>query len=423
MDLTRDRSSTRLRAGWLVPFFVTLAARLALALALPITPAWDGVIYARAAEQIARGAGFTRMILAPGQPPAPTAFYPVGLPAVLAPLHLLELGPRADLALQCLFGSLVVPIAYALARRVAGRRAAVIAAWLSACWPGGVLLSLSWMTEPSFLVPIGLAIVVVAWSRRRRRALALATAAVLASLAAYIRPTALPILAIVAIGLAFVDRAERGLVRGVVSNLALVALVAVVVLSPWATRNAAALGAAVPVSTNGGYNLLVGTFGEGSYDAIPAHADCPHGLGEIAKDSCRTRLALSRIRESPGDAIARGLLKLTHTFGHESAPAEILASSLDVDPATRDSVRWWTLGICRAFWLGLLAAALAGALAHSRRRRRIDAVDVALFAPIAATALLHALTIGGDRYHTHLVPAFVACAAITLRGSTRTVAA
>jgi 4-amino-4-deoxy-L-arabinose transferase-like glycosyltransferase len=408
--VARRRSATFVLA---IPLALTVALRLTLSLALPTVPAWDGEIYARAADDIARGAGFTRAALAHGQPAVATAFYPVGLPAVLAPLHALGLGLGPDRMLQLLLGASLTPIAYLLTRRAAGRRAAMMAAWLAALWPGGILLSLTWMTEPLFSALTGVAVVIVAWSRRAQRARAFALAALVLGLATYVRPTALPILVALALGLALVDGKRGGRARLAARNLTLALVIAGAVLAPWSYRNASALGSASPLSSNGGLNLLIGTLGEGSYDEVPADVDCSRALGEVQKDRCRMHRALERIGARPIDAIARGVLKLTHTFGHESAPADIWASSIRLPSEARQSARLWALAMCRAFWLVLLIGAALGALLRARRAG-LDATAVALFAPILATAVLHAATIGGDRYHAHLVVALVALAGLAL---------
>jgi hypothetical protein len=401
----------------LAPFALSLALRTVLLVALPVSPAWDGAIYARAADDIAAGRGFTRAALSRSEPFEPTAFYPVGLPATLAPLRWLGLGPYGDLFLQCLFGALSVPLTGLLAWRAGGRVAAQAASWIAAIWPAGILLSLTWLAEPLFTVLVGLAAACIAWSRPRHRVVAVAGASVLLGLASYVRPTALPILACVLLGVAWIDRRRFSLRRRALT-VALGLGIATAVLAPWTLRNMRELGAPVLTSTNGGFNLLMGSYGEGRYEPMADGVDCPIGLGEIEADRCRMDRAWQRIRDRPSDAVARSLLRVTHTFGHESAAAEVWASSLDVPEAERTSLRLWALGLCRMFWLVLAALGLGGAALYLVRVR-IDAVAVALFAPLAGTTLLHALVIGGDRYHAQAIPMIATFAAIAIVGFTR----
>lgn len=407
-DVPRARRTTR---GLVAPTLAALLVRLGLLVALPITPAWDGVIYAHAADRMAEGEGFTRHAIDPREPTAPTAFYPVGWPAMLVPLRWLGGGRSLDPIVQALLGASIVPVVGLLGRRTGGARVGRVAAWIAALWPGGVLLSLSWLSEPAFGLLVAVASLSVLWSRRRTRGGALVIASVVLGLAAYLRPVALPILLLLALG---VGAASVGAIAVRVresSRLALLSsAIAVCVLAPWSIRSSISLGGPVLVSTNGGSNLLIGTIGEGTYAEIPDSIDC-HEPTELAEDRCRTARALDRMSVSPLDVVSRALLKLAHTFGHDSAPAQAWASSLRTqDPAVRQSAALAALGLSRVAWLGLLALALAGAA--SLARRRFGVVHAALFAPPLGIAITHAVALGGDRYHAPAAASMAVLAAV-----------
>jgi 4-amino-4-deoxy-L-arabinose transferase-like glycosyltransferase len=407
-----------LSRGLLAPTLVTLGIRVALAAALPVAPVWDGEIYARAADELARGEGYTRHAIDPAQGAEPTAFYPVGLPAALAPLRWVAGGRGLDLAAQILFGTLLVPVAGMLGRRAGGARVGRASAWIVALWPGGILLSLSWMSEPLFSLVVACAVLALVSTRRARRPRGVVLAAVLLGLAAHVRPTALPVLAVLVAGVAWTERRRAS---HVLRHVVLAALVALAVLAPWSVRNVLALGRPALVSTNGGSNLLLGTLGEGRYGPIPPELDCSAARTEPERDGCRTEQALVRIADAPLDHAARALLKLSHTFGHESGPAEAWAAAIDAGPRTRQSARLWALGLSRIAWLGLLASALAGAALALARGLR--AVDAALLAPPLAIALLHAAVLGGDRYHAPAVATMAVLSAEALSALSRLVRA
>lgn len=398
------------KRGLLAPFLFTLTLRLALLVAMPIQPAWDGAIYARIADDLAEGEGYTHASIEPSQSRYRTAFFPVGFPAAIAPLRGLGAGRALDPIAQCLLGAMIVPIAGLLGRRTAGARGGRAAAWLAALWPGGVLLSLSWMSEPLFTLLTSAAVLVVAMARRSKRDRAIVLAALLLALAAYVRPTAGFVAVTLVVAVAWArPGARRARAKVAARHLAIVGVVFAVVLAPWALRNLDALGSPALVSTNGGTNMLLGTIGEGRYGSIPPELDCP-ARTEIERDRCRAARAWERIAESPGDALARALLKLSHTFGHESGPAELWARSLQVDETARASARYWALGISRVAWLLILIGTVAGAALLSVARRR--ALLATLLAPAIALAVLHSLTIGGDRYHAPAVPAAIALVAV-----------
>lgn len=412
----------------LAPLLVALVLRVGLTIAVPISPVWDGVIYARSADFLAHGLGFTRTAIDPDEPAEATAFYPVGFPAMLAPLRWLQLGRGLDLFAQSLAGVLLVVAAGLLGRRAGGLRIGRRAAWLIALWPGGVLLSASWLSEPFFALFVAAGAIVVAYARRRSTLRATAIAAVILGAGAYVRPTSLPVLIACALGLALfgarsVVRAPGAAprlasARAAMVHVAAAVAIVLVVLSPWMARNALAFDAPVLVSTNGGANLLVGTRNEGTFARIPDELDCSGRLPEVERDRCRSARALDRIAAAPLDWVARGVLKLVHTFGHESAPAQAWGTAIRVDDGAAETARLWVLAIDRAWWLVFLSGAIAGAVILRRTRPR-SSLQVAIFAPMIGVAALHFVFLGGDRYHAPIVAMMAVLAAIALDAARR----
>ncbi len=400
------------RRDLLAPLASALALRLLLIALAPAVPAWDGVIYVRAAEHLARGEGYTLRILDEDYRALPTAFYPVGFPALLALVRMLGGGLFADRLLQTAATSALVPVAYLFARRARGRRAGKMAAWAAALWPGGIFLSSTWLSEPVFAAGLGLALLPLAYARRRRRVRALVFAALGLGAIAYVRATALLIAGLLGGALGWCaarGRPARRTFAALAATLAVTAL-ACVPLAPWALRNARTLGAPVLVSTNGGVNLLLGARGDGSFGSVPADHPCRRPLRELERDRCYTRRALALIASDPGSWLARGLIKLAHTYGHDSAAAQCFGDGLRVSAPAQASWLLWALGLSRVGWLVLFAAALAGACSVARQAS--PTMRAILFAPLGAIALLHTVYLGGDRYHAAVAPMLLALAGI-----------
>ncbi|MET0284730.1 MAG: hypothetical protein ABW352_09680 [Polyangiales bacterium] len=389
------------------------ALRLILIPLVPAVPSWDGVIYVRAAEQLAQGEGYTQRILHEANSPRPTAFYPVGFPAVLAGVRLLGGGLRADRWLQVVASSALVPIVYLLARRTRHRRAGRAAAWLCALWPAGIFLSSTWLAEPVFALGVGLSLLPYAYARRRQLPYALAIAALGLGLTAYLRASSLPMIALIGLVAGYRPRLalpQRVLLAG--ATAAALTLIAVIPLAPWAYRNWRLLGAPVLVSTNGGVNLLLGTRGEGGFVSLSPTEPCKNDpLREVERDRCYAKRAREAILAEPVAWGARGLIKLAHTFGHESAMAQCFGEGLTgLSPEARAAWRLWALGLCRVGYLPLLAAAIAGGWRIAKRGSlRMRAI---LFAPPLALAALHVVYLGGDRYHAAVAPMLLALAGI-----------
>lgn len=389
----------------LAPIVLGIALRFGFAAIAPLAPQWDGVIYVRAAEQLAAGDGYTQRILDPEAPPTATAFYPVGFPALLAGLRLIGLGLRADLFVQALASSLTLVLTASLARRVAGPKIARVASWWAATSPGSVLLVGTWLAEPFVALGMVTAMHFALAPRARTSRWSMAAAGATLGLTAYLRATPLLVAPVVA---AMVGMERRGGPKVAARYILITSLAALVPLVPWVARNIRALDSPVLVSTNGGSNLLIGTYGDGSFREIERPQRCGAFADEVALDRCRSAVAVARIAQRPWSRLARGAGKLWHTFGHDSASAQHYAlATRSVGRAALDPML--LLGIARFHWMMLASFASVGFLA--RILRRPSRASAVLVAPVVALGALHCTYLGGDRYHAAVVPMLAILAA------------
>lgn len=205
------------------------------------------------AEYLRIAEGFTR-----GETPRfggggdPSAFWPPGYPALLAPF--VWIARQTGWASTAFVASLVnlaagtatIALTGTLAGRWIGARARIIAAWLVALCPGLIYWTSTPHTEtaftPFFLGVIVLASAAAATPSRRRWLLvgALVAAAFL------IRSPG--VIGLVAPALAL--RATNGSWRGALRATALVGAAAGMLLMPWAIRNGVQVGVWTPASTN-----------------------------------------------------------------------------------------------------------------------------------------------------------------------------
>jgi 4-amino-4-deoxy-L-arabinose transferase-like glycosyltransferase len=378
-----------------VGLFVTLASRLAAAALVRLAPAWDGYFYARHAEQLAAGLGY---VSADGAGTLrPTAFYPVGYPAAMAALLPLTHSARLAAIGVNLVASLVAVAAVVLvADRAAGPRVATVAGLVYALYPGSLLWSAAAMTET--LTGALLVVAMAAAGSSRRGSSALAGLALGA--AALVRPQSLVALPLVALG----ARSWRGRLGAV----ALAALVALSVVAPWTVRNCARLDACALVSTNGGSNLLIGTFADarGGYRRPRGADGCATARGEVERDRCMSRVAVARIVEHPLRWASLVPMKLALTFGIEHDPA-----SYAFGDGVGYALPWGTslVAMLTAAWWALVAFAWrARSLGAARDAGRFCAGACGL------SAMTHAVFLGTDRYHLTLVPVLAPVAAMGL---------
>jgi 4-amino-4-deoxy-L-arabinose transferase-like glycosyltransferase len=250
---------------------VVLVLVLALVLRLgyvALTPDYrivhDARDYDAHARSIAAGEGFAR--LGPG-PSRVTAFRPPGYPILLAGVYTLT-GHKSKADEQrvvdgrivnALIGTAIVALAGLLALQLFGRRVALVAMALAAVYLPLILIGGALMTEPLFAALLLAALTAaIAGRDSSHRVRWAALAGVLAGLAILTRANGMVLL--LPLALAAWDARPRWSRQALAAPLVLVA-VALVTIAPWTIRNARALHAFVPVTTQLGTSLA-GTYND-----------------------------------------------------------------------------------------------------------------------------------------------------------------
>lgn len=365
---------------------VTLATRLAAVALVRVAPAWDGYFYARYAAAIAAGLGYS--VSDSGGPMRATAFYPVGYPAAMAPLLALTGDARlAAVGVNVAASMIAVASVVFVAHRAAGPRVATLAGLVYALYPGLALWSAAAMTETLTGALLALA---MAFAVSRRASTA--GFGVSLGFAALVRPQSLLLVPLVAL-------ARHG-ARARIVAVAVAMACAACVVAPWTARNCDRLDACALVSTNGGSNLLIGTFPDarGGYRRPTDSDGCGAERGEVHRDRCMSREAVGRIVENPLRWVALGAAKVVVTFAWEHDP---VSYALHRARPPRALALLGSLLLTLAWW-ALLALAWRG-------RRALDSNDGVTVVRLAGSAaaisvLTHAAFLGADRYHLILVP-------------------
>jgi 4-amino-4-deoxy-L-arabinose transferase-like glycosyltransferase len=405
------------RRPWVIALGWALLAVLLRALWLrshPAVAAWDGLIYQRTAERIARGMGFVDTWN--NRPPfRATAFYPVGYPALLGACYAV-FGPRLAVAgwLNVAAGGLATVATSRLAYRAYGVLPAHVAGALFALSPGAVVFTSTVMTEPvAAAVACGATLTAARYARTAGARWALATGAIL-GVAALLRPQALLLAPVIAV-VAAPTRDARGLARALV----LVGVACAAVVLPWTARNCARLDGCALVSVNGGSNLWIGAdpAARGGYRDLRVGEGCDRVHGEVAKDRCYGRLALRRIARAPLAWLALAPAKLRETLDYEASPVAYLEAGTHGRAFGQRAVAW--VQLLTSYHQALLALALLGLVPLAQRRRRARArPEVRLMVAFIATTLaVHAVFFGGDRYHFMFTPLLCALAAGVFRAA------
>lgn len=404
-----------------------LGLRLDYAIRAPNHPVDDARAYARISRALYQGEGFTQ-----GEGPGyrhllPASSYSPGLPLLTAGLYEVR-GAADEEAARIVFaliGSLAVPLAFFLGRRLGGTDAGLIAMVPIAIYPalleyGGML-----MTEPLATTVLAGALLCLLRACELRRPLSWVGTGLLLGALAMLRPEysiLIPLLPAPALFRLY--RADGRLRRAALWGPALAVGFACLVVLPWTVRNFVVFDRLVPISTGGGQVLY-----EGSY--IPAGPDperivpvllerypwIGRELGPQPGPIYRGQaVALLAAREHPGeeaDVALRGMAidAYGHAVVHEPLRLTgFLAGKVWLawtDPA-RDVMR---LPYWRALQILLLLAAAVG-LVIGLIRRSFEAVLLATV--FAAFTLVQMAFIASPRRTLVLVPELGALAGLAV---------
>lgn len=412
-----------------------LAAILLLGLGLRMNEAWDGrapvfdaAAYAQIAANLDQGNGFTVGSTAT----QPSSNYSPGLPLLVAGTYKLTGGVHEQLAriFLALVGSLSVLFAYLIGRRLAGPLAGLIGAGALAVYPALLEYQGMPMGEPLAATLLSAGVLATFWAGdfgvRRSRWLLPGT---LFGALALVRPEYLGIVALLPIVLVFSpafreeirpQRGGRGAWRSAIIPPVILLLGTAVVVLPWTTRNAIALGRFVPVSTGGGQVLFAGTYLPSNGDPEKVGAEVverhPGLFGPHAVDRLRMEQILARLAEQryPGVETDKALARL----GREQLWDDVSEEPLEYAGFVAKKVaRIWAHGPREVMrepgwellhW-ALVALGLIGLIVLAKQRRWEALLLATIFVAITA---ISALLVASPRRVLVMMPLVAALAGV-----------
>jgi 4-amino-4-deoxy-L-arabinose transferase-like glycosyltransferase len=416
-----------------------LAALIRLAWVAFATRAPDGIHdpthYLLHAIDLAEGRGY-----ALPQDGRPTAYYPVGYPLVLSalfrilawlrdPQHvptetLIEAARRERLVdhaealaplvwtaslFNVALGVGSVALVFWLARRLAGTRAAVIAALLTACFPNLIFHTSVLLTETLFtgLLLSALALLLAApWREGEPRLARLFGFGLLVGAAALVRPVILVLLAALPLALLI---GRFGWRRTVGATL-LAGVGASLLIAPWSLRNLQVMGAPILISSNFGDNLCIGHYpGARGHFAITPVCRERRGYGrpfvnphwEVRHDAEQRRKALDFARANLADEPALLLRKLYYLLRHDHNGIRA-AESYGKRPFLAPPLRSALIAGADLYYYAVLALAIPGLLLLLRGPR--DPRRVMLVLTIVALLSAPLPFFGNPRFHVPVLP-------------------
>jgi 4-amino-4-deoxy-L-arabinose transferase-like glycosyltransferase len=403
-------------ARWVVPAILALALalRLALIVALPQTPFSDGQWYLTRAAELAQGMGYQ-------EAGYPTAFWPIGFPALLAGAGLLTGSVTTGYLLVNLVAAaaLVLLVGWFTRAVGGGETGARIAMLLYAVYPSPIVYTGAPLSETSSTaVALGAFALLIAG---RKRAWMLILAGILFGVGTLMRAQMLlfPIGAIVALILVFRDFAFRDALKAAI----LVHLTMAAVVLPWSMRNERVLGSFVLVSTNGGMSLYTGANDGATGDWFAwEHTPLWDRTGipfaqrverQVELDHRFKKLSTDWIKANPVRWSTLGLKKMALLWRKDTDAFWSMDESYPAMGGT------WRIAqaLNQVYYMLLLALAVWPLFVGARAvlRRDYTQTQLALLGCMPAFATLTAFGFTGQiRYHYPAMPFVIAAAGWTL---------
>jgi 4-amino-4-deoxy-L-arabinose transferase-like glycosyltransferase len=266
----------------------------------------DEADYYNLATHVVQGDGFVNDAL------QPTAFRAPGYVLVLAPFAALDGG-----VLYAKLLNVVLLVAACFAARALLRARAPAYAWLAGALP---LAYPAWIYTASTLYPqtLCLALLAALLALLHRDVLTNSSVNGAGILLGILSLTAPAFLLLVPFAVAWVVASRTG-VRDRVRVAALLLATVTCCIAPWAVRNTVTMKEPVLVSTNGGFNLLLGnnpnaTANSGVSVDLSAYEQRVEGLDEVERDRALRHFAIEWILEHPGDAASLYVRKVLNYF-------------------------------------------------------------------------------------------------------------
>ena len=408
-----------------------LAGVLALALALRLgaiaatpqfVPTTDAADYDRHAVSIADHGTFPPTVLAPNR--GATAFRPPGFPVALAAVYAVAgtESPahrwRAGRLFEALLGTLAVSLIALIAYRLWGRVGGLVAGALAAVYPPLIMVGSSLMSE-SLFIPLILGGVLAALMAReggRHVHRWAALSGMLIGAGALTRSNGAVVL-VAGCALVWTERPRRAW-RSLRAPLVLVVAAALTV-APWTLRNAVALHAFVPISTQGGY-ALQGTYNDYSrrrrdyptqwippVEALAAISAAHPHAGEPEVSARLRQMAVDFEQAHPPYFLAVAFWSTVRLFNLQGAGYERYVAPFEGYSAGLAELSVY------AFWV-LCSVALVGlAVTRCVRRQAMRAPAALWLAPLGILGS-DALFSGATRYRSPADPFLILLGALTV---------
>jgi Dolichyl-phosphate-mannose-protein mannosyltransferase len=408
----RARDAVLADPALIVIVVVAFALRLGWVLAVRTSaptdwrPSGDQYGYYHAAQSIAHGRGYVSFITG-----EPTAYYPIGFPAILATLFwLVRVTPLPDnymLAanvLHVVVGTASVVLAYLIGRRLFGRLGGLLGAAILAVFPNLVYQVATLQLETMFIFWSLAALAILVghdWSRGLPSTRRLLAFGFVLGVSVLVRPFSIWFVGALFVALLVARAGWRRSLRLAAIPLAVVVLMSV----PWTIRNAIRMDAFVPMSTNTGDTLCLDRSmnATGVFHWADREACADPDLPEVERNRANTRKAIDFVIEHPTRELVQIGRRARLIFGSDN-DGVVAANTLGGGQVIDDDTSALLEDIADVVFDVLMVLAGVGVivLVASRRRNRPEVALVLL--SMAGLAVIPLLLWGNPRFHLPVSP-------------------
>jgi 4-amino-4-deoxy-L-arabinose transferase-like glycosyltransferase len=390
---------------------VAFVVRLVWGLWWPVSPPvhWrasgDQFGYYHYARELAAGNGYVHYLTG-----EPTAYYPVGYPALLAVVFFVVGNtPLPDdymlavVLTHVAVGTASVALAYLIGRALFGARAGLAGAAIVAVFPNLVyqVTSVQLETMYIFWCLAALAIVVTHdWSTGPPTTRRLVAFGLVLGVSVVIRPFSIWFVAALFAGVVVAGFGWGRALR----TCAVPVAVVLVMMIPWTVRNAIRLDAFVPTSTNTGDTLCLDRSMDANGEFRWAdHEGCADPeLPEVERNAANTRMAIEWVVAHPvreaEQIVRRAVLIFT-----DDTDGVTTVNTLGGGPVMSDDTATVLGRIANAVWLIVCLLAVAGLVVLLARHRRRPATPIVLVS-LASLVVIPLLLWGNPRFHLPFSP-------------------
>lgn len=401
--------SPRLQRVWPSPPYdvvaivaIGVAIRLAFGLSFPAHLESDSAAYLKLAERLLAGS--------PYRTDYGFAYWPPGFPIALAPF-LAVLGAYAGLGYNAVTFVLTEVVAFSLCRRLAGRRAAVLAVAFLAFWPNFIASSALLMKEDLLIVLWPLAVLLYLRSEEQKGGGAVANSAFAGAAIGYatlVQPASILMPGVFIVYTCLTRKIRReSLVR-----MAALCVCTGLVVAPWTIRNYAVLHGLVPVTSSGGQNFYMVSLptSDGRWNAVGNQAALHLSPDELRRSGLGFRRGLENIERYPVHYLSTVIRKPLYMYGQDSKNTYWIFDRGEVSRPTWHHALWI---VCNVYYLVILfgiAAYFAGFGTRRSDTRQSLLLVMMLAYPILSNAMFEASE--RHRYGTMILMATFAAIAL-----------